>query len=375
MVKPAPAAAAAPPLQGLARVNQAAKLRKEAAAQAAQDAAAAAAGKPAAAARAAAPATGIAALTPEAAALRANAVAQANARAAARAAEAEAAAGKAAGKPTPTPTPAPAAAAAPAAVAPVSRMAAARAAIGEGAARSGKGLPGLVPAMIAAGTGVSNQEAPPEPVGGAGAANPMQLDPAQQAELDAGPPEPVSIAKEPVAEDNPNDRASAPANKAAEAAPAKNPDEWTADDWLALAAGLGKNESQYFTKTLSGGLTDLVASRASRKKVLAEAAAAQRLEEQKQKFQASENILNRDATLRAAGISASAPSAQMQMALVLGGGNVEAGMRKMTEIAAGKFNIQDAYANYLKSMGPGGMGVSPQEFAAQIRALTPQIRP
>jgi hypothetical protein len=229
--------------------------------------------------------------------------------------------------------------------------------------------------MIAAGTGVSNQEAPPEPVGGAGAANPMELDPALRAALAAGEQEPVSIAKEPVAEDNPNDRASAPANKAAEAAPAKNPEEWTADDWLALAAGLGKNESQYATKALSSGLEALVANRTSRKKVLAEAAAAQSLEEQKQKFQTSENILNRDATLRAAGISASAPSAQMQMALVLGGGNVETGMRKMTEIAAGKFNIQDAYANYLKSMGPGGMGVSPQEFAAQIRALTPQIRP
>jgi hypothetical protein len=69
---------------------------------------------------------------------------------------------------------------------------------------------------------------------------------------------------------------------------------------------------------------------------------------------------------------AGAPSGQMQLALALGGkGGLEAGMRKITEIAAGKFNIQEAYANYLKGMGPGGMGVSPQEFAAQIRALSP----
>jgi hypothetical protein len=65
----------------------------------------------------------------------------------------------------------------------------------------------------------------------------------------------------------------------------------------------------------------------------------------------------------------------MQLAAALGNGNLEAGMRKMTEIAAGKFNIQEAYSNYLRTMGPGGMGVSPQEFAAQIRALAPQIRP
>jgi hypothetical protein len=112
--------------------------------------------------------------------------------------------------------------------------------------------------MIAAGTGVSNQEAPTEaaPVGGAGAANPMELDPAQQAELEAGPPEPVSIAKEPEAKATPT----------TEAAPAKNPEEWTADDWLALAAGLGKNESQYATKALSSGLEALVANRTSRRK-------------------------------------------------------------------------------------------------------------
>ena len=81
----------------------------------------------------------------------------------------------------------------------------------------------------------------------------------------------------------------------------------------------------------------------------------------------AEGNANRATQIAVAGM----PNGQMQLALALGGGNAEAGMRKLTEIAAGKFNIQEAYANYLKGMGPGGMGVSPQEFAAQIRALSP----
>lgn len=81
----------------------------------------------------------------------------------------------------------------------------------------------------------------------------------------------------------------------------------------------------------------------------------------------NEGALDRANRVAVAGM----PSGQMQLATALGKGDVEAGMRKITEIAAGKFNIQEAYANYLKGMGPGGMGVSPQEFAAQIRALSP----
>lgn len=98
---------------------------------------------------------------------------------------------------------------------------------------------------------------------------------------------------------------------------------------------------------------------------------ARLLQEQTQQFQAGQNALNRQVQMA----TANAPSGQMQMALALGKGDAEAGMRKMTDIAAGKFNIQEAYANYMKSLGPGGMGLTPQEFAAQIRALTPQIRP
>jgi len=102
-----------------------------------------------------------------------------------------------------------------------------------------------------------------------------------------------------------------------------------------------------------------------------DAEAAKRLQTQTQKFQAGENVLNRATQIAVA----NAPNGQMQLALALGNGNAEAGMRKMADIAAGKFNLQESYANYLRSMGPGGMGVSPQEFAAQLRALAPMPTP
>jgi hypothetical protein len=56
------------------------------------------------------------------------------------------------------------------------------------------------------------------------------------------------------------------AQVAAPATPAKNPSEWTADDWLALAAGLGQNKSQYFSEAVGSGLGSLVANRAARRK-------------------------------------------------------------------------------------------------------------
>jgi hypothetical protein len=100
-----------------------------------------------------------------------------------------------------------------------------------------------------------------------------------------------------------------------------------------------------------------------------DADAAKALQAQSQQFQKGENALNRETQLKIA----SMPTGQLQTAFALGKGDAEAGLRKMTEIAAGKFNLQESYANYLRSMGPGGMGVSPQEFAAQIRALAPQV--
>jgi hypothetical protein len=81
---------------------------------------------------------------------------------------------------------------------------------------------------------------------------------------------------------------------------------------------------------------------------------------------ARQGALNRAAQIQAAGM----PSGQMQLAAALGKGDIEAGMRKITEIAAGKFSIQQAYADHLKAAGPG-MGMTPQDFAAAMRAFTP----
>jgi hypothetical protein len=81
---------------------------------------------------------------------------------------------------------------------------------------------------------------------------------------------------------------------------------------------------------------------------------------------ARQGELNRATQTAVAGM----PSGQMQLALALGKGDVEAGMRKITEIAAGKFNIQQAYADHLKTAGPG-MGMTPQDFAAAMKAFTP----
>jgi len=81
---------------------------------------------------------------------------------------------------------------------------------------------------------------------------------------------------------------------------------------------------------------------------------------------ARQGALDRANRIQAAGM----PSGQMQLAAALGKGDIEAGMRKITEIAAGKFNIQQAYADHLKTAGPG-MGMTPQDFAAAMRAFTP----
>ena len=81
---------------------------------------------------------------------------------------------------------------------------------------------------------------------------------------------------------------------------------------------------------------------------------------------AQQGLLNRANQLAVAGM----PSGQMQLAAALGKGDIEAGMRKITEIAAGKFSIQQAYADHLKAAGPG-MGMTPQDFAAAMRAFTP----
>ena len=104
-----------------------------------------------------------------------------------------------------------------------------------------------------------------------------------------------------------------------------------------------------------------------------EASMGARNKERENKREDSGKIFTAEAAARQGELNRAAqlqPSGQMQLALALGKGDVEAGMRKITEIAAGKFSIQQAYADHLKAAGPG-MGMTPQDFAAAMRAFTP----
>ena len=104
-----------------------------------------------------------------------------------------------------------------------------------------------------------------------------------------------------------------------------------------------------------------------------EASMGARNKERENKREDSGKIFTAEAAARQGELNRAAqlqPSGQMQLALALGKGDVEAGMRKITEIAAGKFSIQQAYADHLKTAGPG-MGMTPQDFAAAMRALAP----
>jgi hypothetical protein len=89
------------------------------------------------------------------------------------------------------------------------------------------------------------------------AANPMSMDPAQQqrAAVDS------LVAAQPTMMED------VPTNAMPEAAKpvAKDASAMTSDDWLALAAGLLSNKSQYASEALGSGLQSLVSGRAARK--------------------------------------------------------------------------------------------------------------
>lgn len=65
---------------------------------------------------------------------------------------------------------------------------------------------------------------------------------------------------------------------------------------------------------------------------------------------------------------------QMQLAKALGGGDLETGLRKLTEIQAGKFSPQQAYMDMVKAWAGKdttmGGPPSPQEFMTQLKALS-----
>ena len=80
--------------------------------------------------------------------------------------------------------------------------------------------------------------------------------------------------------------------------------------------------------------------------------------------------------LAAARISAAPQTpAQMQIALALGNGDLEAGLNKIKAIEAGKFSVSNSYADYLKAFA-GKEGLTPPmsfaNYAAQFGATLPR---
>ena len=77
----------------------------------------------------------------------------------------------------------------------------------------------------------------------------------------------------------------------------------------------------------------------------------------------------------AARIGANQPNAQMQIAMALGGGDLETGLRKVAEIQAGKFSVSNSYADYLKAFAGKDTLTPPLTFAnyaAQFGATLPR---
>jgi len=66
---------------------------------------------------------------------------------------------------------------------------------------------------------------------------------------------------------------------------------------------------------------------------------------------------------------AAMPGANERIALLLGGGNLEKGLTRLTDIQAGKFNPTTAYTEYLSKRKEGDTVLSPQEFVTQIRSI------
>jgi len=86
--------------------------------------------------------------------------------------------------------------------------------------------------------------------------------------------------------------------------------------------------------------------------------------------QVSEGALNRKTQERIAAM----PSGQMQVLSALGGGNIETGLRLMTEIQAGKKTMAQAYEAYITAMAGKDTtltpALTPQQFVAQMQAVT-----
>ncbi len=70
--------------------------------------------------------------------------------------------------------------------------------------------------------------------------------------------------------------------------------------------------------------------------------------------------------------AAAAPSGNERLARLLGGGNIEAGLRKMAEIQSGKFDPKKAYTEYLVAAqkAPGAEVLSYSQFIGQFAIPT-----
>jgi hypothetical protein len=77
----------------------------------------------------------------------------------------------------------------------------------------------------------------------------------------------------------------------------------------------------------------------------------------------------------AARVGANQTPAQMQIALALGKGDLEAGLNKIKSIEAGKFSVTNSYADYLKAFAGKDTLTPPLSFAnyaAQFGAVLPR---
>jgi len=71
---------------------------------------------------------------------------------------------------------------------------------------------------------------------------------------------------------------------------------------------------------------------------------------------------------------AAMPSAQMQVLSALGGGNIENGLRLMTEIQAGKRTLEQSYEDYIKAFAGKDTTLTPPLTAKQYVAQINQLR-
>lgn len=86
------------------------------------------------------------------------------------------------------------------------------------------------------------------------------------------------------------------------------------------------------------------------------------------RIKSAENISANEIAARKA--IAAMPGAQERLANLLGGGDIERGLIRFTEIQAGKFNPQSAYAEYLSKRKEGETALSPVEFMNALRSIS-----